>query len=226
MQDNYNPLCAIVVYGNKSNYEASYYLERREFNSNSKAFGPATPLSQEDYNDIALSVKEKQTSKGIKTRSIIDNMLSFKHGIGEKTIIWKVKADKYKLFFGKKLGIKSGEYYIPNLIFCLSNNSLKVYATKTYNIKETTKLYKAPFHNISSDGSICMGNAKGDSNLEYVEDIIDSWNQAFFNSTFTHFNDSKLTKKNLVDTLKESVKTKKFDTTCLKESNQKLKQLL
>lgn len=226
MNNNYNPHSAIVIYVNKSSSEKEVYLERREYNDNSKCFGAGHPLSQEEYNEIALSIKEDSLKQGLKTKSIIKNLLSFDYSVGKLNIVWKVKAGPRKLFFVESLGLKSDTYFIPHLIFQLNNKTLNVYATKTYNINEKTKIYKAPFHNISSNGSICMGTAKGSNNLKYIEDIIESWETAFFNSTFTHFNDSKATKLNLVDVFKESKKTKSFNNKALMESKVKVKDLL
>jgi PRTRC genetic system protein B len=226
MDNTYNPLCAIVVYQHKESHEVSFYLEERIYNEKVKAFGAAAPLGKDTYEKIALSIKDDAIKSGIKSRGLIDNLLSINYDIKGTKLVWKVKAGPRKLFFDKSLKIKNDTYYIPHLIFVLNGDILNVYSSKTYNIKDNTKLYKAPFHNISANGSVCMGNAKGDSKLEYIEDIMESWEEAFFNSTFTHFNDSKATKLNLAKTLRASKKTKKFDNNALAESNTKLENIL
>lgn len=224
---NYNPVCTITVYLNKANSTNQYYLERRIYNSNSKTFGPATPLTEQEYNEIARSIKDNSFQNGIKTKgTLYGNLLSIKYDLDGLNMVWKVKAGARKLFFDKSLNIKNDTYYLPHLIFHLKKNSLNVYATKTFNIDDNTKLYKAPFHNVSANGSVCMGNAKGDTNSVYVDEIMKSWEDAFFNSTFTHFNDTKATKLNLAEVLKQSKKTKSFNNNALVTKQMKIKEIL
>lgn len=215
MTETFNPECAIIVYRNREADEGEYYLERRVYNENTKSFGVAVPLTQKEYNEIASSIETDTYKEGLRTKGINTNLLHFHYNKDKLSLTWKVKASKKQLFFDKKLGIKSGYYYIPHLVFRLEGDNLSVYATKTFNINGKTKMYYAPFHNTYSNGNVCMGNARGYNQQKYVEDIIESWEEAFFNSTFTHFNYDKITKKNLVKTFKASVKAKKFDNDAL-----------
>ena len=51
-----------------------------------------------------------------------------------------------------------------------------------------TKLWRAPLLNLNDDGLVCWGN--GQVPKTRTQDAIESWEEAFFASTFTHFNQS------------------------------------
>ena len=56
--------------------------------------------------------------------------------------------------------------------------------------------------NVSSNGSVCMGNVKYGQETKYFEDLIDDIVFKFYNSIFTHTNNNKLLTINYQDFLK------------------------
>ncbi|MHA2182841.1 MAG: hypothetical protein ACXAAH_15590, partial [Promethearchaeota archaeon] len=60
----------------------------------------------------------------------------------------------------------------------------------------------------------------------YIEDIMDSWENAFFMSEFTHFNDSEVSTKRLTEILKEMKTAKAYPMEYLVKTNKHLKQIL
>jgi PRTRC genetic system protein B len=221
--DDYKPVLAIVAYSN----DGVYYLEERKVSKeNGKVeLLEGKPLTKKTYTAIAESIKSS-TEINFKSRGFIsDKVISFSKSLSGIDIVWKWKSRKQLLKFDKKLKIKSTAYMLPDLIFKLHNNTLSVFSYKRYQ-KEKTLLYKAPFHNINSGGSICMGNAKGDSEQIYIEDIMDSWENAFFMSEFTHFNDSEVSTKRLTEILKEMKTAKAYPMEYLVKTNKHLKQIL
>lgn len=54
-------------------------------------------------------------------------------------------------------------------------------------INEQTLLYHAPFFNLYNDGRVCMGTVKVDIKADcHLEDFMQSCEQYFFNSYFSH----------------------------------------
>jgi len=104
------------------------------------------------------------------------------------------------LYFANSLNIPNGEYYVPGLVWRVRGESLRMFAYRAKRLSGKTQLYSAPFFNVSStDGGVCLGNAK----LKYPENLsfhnfIKYWEEKFFLSEFSHVLDSNPTKTNLV----------------------------
>ncbi len=114
-------------------------------------------------------------------------------------LIWSAKATVRHLFFSENCGIKTGKYATPDLIFRYHKNTLAIYATYSGNIQSDSPLFHAPFFNVYSDANICMGNvniAKAQA-LESFDSIVDYLQNAFFNSVFTHSNNTNVTTESI-----------------------------
>ena len=149
-----------------------------------------------------------------------------KFSTDEIKIIWYTPSTIKKLFFSDEVPIETGCYPVPVLLWKLVNNSLYVYALDSIPKSFNSKLYNAPFFNTSSDGSICMGNARftNDTNTNY-EEIISLAETAFFNSYFTHSSNNNLLKENYVEYMNKSVSELKFKTKSLVKSNKLIKDI-
>lgn len=140
----------------------------------------------------------------------------------EKYIIWYTKPCVKEILFKNEL-IKSGEFPIPYLLWSLKGKSLYVNALyrKPKSLEDT--LYQAPFMNVSSSGSVCMGSANfSSSSINYME-IIEKIESAFFNSYFTHTNENSLLNGNFIELLEEMRNTKKFNNKLLIKKKDKIK---
>ncbi|WP_064967841.1 hypothetical protein [Tenacibaculum ovolyticum] len=157
--------------------------------------------------DVANELFENlQYNKGVNLsfRGLIPKNIIYTD-ITKQSIVWKVKSHKRKLFF-KNDSFSTNEYLLPHLIFSLKGTTLSVFATKTFNITENTKLYNAPFLNVWSDGSVCMGSASiKKEDISFFEELIIVAENLFFDSYFTHTNHNIIVKGSLIelyDTLK------------------------
>jgi PRTRC genetic system protein B len=75
----------------------------------------------------------------------------------------------------------------PGLIFMASPNDLRIFAIKgTTRPTPETELYQAPFFNVWARAQVCMGTAIAPD--ETQKQNIDSWEETFFGSNFTHPN--------------------------------------
>ena len=103
-------------------------------------------------------------------------------------IAWWTSATIRPMFFreGSELGNLSGKLFPhPALLFVVRNGALFVRALPTSERPQAgTKLAEAPYWNIDSDGAVCAGTMRTPKSL--TVDSIAAWQQAFFQSEFTH----------------------------------------
>jgi len=216
---NYEPKTAIVIY--KKDTSLTYC---EVHNIKDGEFGPGRPLTKSELEDISILAKD-QTESESNEAFPFRNILAFNLDTIKKKVMWIYPAGKIKLLFSNSVsGIKSGEYYIPNIIFKYNRPKLHVYAIKNKDISKLepgTKIYKAPFMNVGYDGDVCMGSVKV-KKARSINDIIKNVETSFFNSLFTHFNDQQIVKGNCIDMFNNQ--KSKFEEKYLIES-QKLEDL-
>lgn len=128
----------------------------------------------------------------------------------------------------------SGNMPIPSLLWVLKRSKASgvwqgvyVYGLAgTTRPTETTKMYRAPLLNINEDGCVCWGNGKIPSGRTQRD--IPEWMNAFFDSTFSHFNQGSPFKKgrgyDLVADLLES-EAKSFPVEVMKPMEKHLSTL-
>lgn len=142
------------------------------------------------------------------------------------SVVWIADAKQRYLEFSDNK--KSGLYPNPKLIFIYKRSNLHVYAVKKGVVNEETQLYKAPYPNIYSNGSVCMGNVKiSVQNFTYIDDVVSYLEQAFFQSVFTSHNDTKLLNILYVNFLKEHKDTnQRFNDTLLLKTDLQLNDII
>lgn len=176
------------------------------------------PLTNETAKSIFNFINDIDNINQYHFKSMIPkNILTYK--TDEKYIIWSTPFKIQNIIYKEGIGVKTGNYYVPRLIWKLVNDKLFVYAI-IKNIKsDKDELYHSPLFNSYQDGSMCMGNVKFTELSQDYSKIINKVESAFWNSTFTHSNhdnlllmnfsewcnDDKLNKSNCEDLL---VKTK------------------
>jgi PRTRC genetic system protein B len=130
------------------------------------------------------------------------NILKYK--TDEKYVVWFTEPGLKTVLYAKKLSVKTGVYWVPRLLWKLEGNQLYVFAIKKL-VSKKDKLYNAPLFNISSNGSVCMGNTKfTDSGYDYQK-IINKVELGFWGSVFTHTNNNKLLDTNFTEWCNDSV---------------------
>jgi len=77
---------------------------------------------------------------------------------------------------------------MPALVWKATKKGLAVYAIKAdTEITLDTPLYHAPFFNVYADGRVCMGNTQVNISKDCpLEKFISLWQDAFYNSYFSH----------------------------------------
>lgn len=213
------PSKAIVIYSG----EETDYAEIHNINDDGN-FEAGRPFRAEEikaFSQIVDSEKTLQEQKCFPYR----NILGYQSDLMEDTVAWIYPAGKVKLHYsGNVKGLKTKLYFIPHIVFISNGKSITVHAIKGNDIlklTEKTQLYKAPFMNVNSDWTVCMGSAKV-KKFHDVNEMIQSIEDAFFESTFTHTNYNKIVKGGIVDCYANQ--SKKFDEKLLLPSI-KLKEI-
>ncbi len=212
---------AIIVYQD-STYE-DIYLERRNIDKGRMMAG--TPLTEECIRKIAeltLNVSRKEPH-GV----IPSNMLYIDSRKGYEKYVWFEKAQKKMHYFSNRLEIPSGELFTPSLLYVVQGSELSIYAFNGDTINPNTKLYRAPYFNVSST-SVCLGN----SHLPEIQEltysnIIEYWEKMFWLSEFDHILGGNPIKSNLSILTKKLMETgKPFPKNELIPVNKTLKNIL
>lgn len=198
----------IAIYnGGKAVYH-NYHID-------SNTLGAGQPLTNESVAHIFRFINRADFSQSYSFKNILPaNVLKFSNE--ELFVVWHTKAQKKQLFFKNDV-VPTGEYPIPRILWVLRGRKLKVFALAKEPTGEGTKVYMAPFMNISANGDVCMGSAKFSTHSQYYDDIITSVEEAFFNSYFTHTNFNTLIKGNYVEFMQEHQGLSKFPLKVLSE---------
>ena len=182
----YVPKQAIIVHVSRDNH---YYLEshRLFYKENGEIqLLEGRPLQKATIQGIVNSLA-KENPTDLKCKGLLpDNLLYFEQSTDNPTLMWYIPAKKHYLHFTGSLAIPSGEAYTPSLIFLLKNKTLHIYSYKTSGKPSpTTKLYKAPFHNVGDFGVVCLGNATRPKNLKTFDEALMSWEKIWWNTEFS-----------------------------------------
>lgn len=113
---------------------------------------------------------------------------------GDVMCWWVPPAKRHIAFRCEELGKAERGEVVPNpgLVFRVDRGRRwNVWAVKgAERPGEDSLLYQAPYFNVSSSGSICVGNVQLPDGT--TAERIGAWNSAFFGSFFTHSNVKKL----------------------------------
>lgn len=225
----FHPQKAFVVY-EQQGASKQIYIESYDLDPQGRPFN-AHPLSLIEAGKLckALQTTEKKRSAFLAPKSILPKNLLYIRTDKNPFAVWHTPAQKVKLFFKKDLGISSGMVNIPALIWKASRASLAVFAVTDCEISERTPLFHAPFFNMYEDGRVCMGNVNIEIKKDCaLEDFIAKWQEAFFNSYFSHtIQGHHPIKGNIVQLWKGlSGKDKDFPTGQLLTNNRTVKHLI
>ena len=103
-------------------------------------------------------------------------------------LAWWTPAAVRPMFFraGSELeGVSGKRFPHPALLFVVRSNVLYVRALfATRRPRPDTKLAAAPYWNLDSNGAVCAGTMRTPKSLTVTS--IAAWQQAFFQSEFTH----------------------------------------
>ena len=191
--------------------------------------GPGTNIRMRNIKSIFKHTMLEKNQSFMSFKSIIpENILSFDPIDGN--VMFYTKPEMQTLFFSKDLNLDvkpTDKFKMPFLLWNYKNENLQIFALKRKPTKDTDDLYNAPFMNVSSNGSVCMGNVKYGQETKYFEDLIDDIVFKFYNSIFTHTNNNNLLTINYLHFLKKYKNDKNVSyANLLVKSNYKIHHLL
>lgn len=165
------------------------------------------PLSKKCISDLVKGFSEEQgrTPNG----RIPANLLWSDTRVGFERYVWYNPPMQRMMYFVNSLGIENGLYHVPGIIYeAIDSDKLNVYAFKGIKPTAKTKLYQAPFFNVTK-GSVCLGNAKIElPETPTFKSFIDYWERRFWLTEFSHLGGAlNPTKDNLVIVTKASVES-------------------
>lgn len=132
----------------------------------------------------------RELGKGVAQGGFLPETVLYMDG---DLLLWWVPAAKRQVWFraGDIGPADRGEVVPhPGLVFAASSQHWSVWAVK--GLERPTPdsaLYQAPYFNVDASGGICQGNVAIPHNATgTTAEKIGAWNDAFFNSYFTHPN--------------------------------------
>jgi len=226
IKEDFIPSVAIVVYSQDGGQN---YLESRKIVNKNNCYQmlEGVPLTKKLLGGMLEEIDPQKLHKINCEGFLPKNLLHYSNKNVEANMIWYIKSSNRNLTFSKGLGIKDGVMHLPTLVFKLKGNGLSMYAAKTNNVTEKTKLYRAPFHNIFDNGGVCMGNSRVIKSTN-VKKLMKGWEDGFFMSKFSHLQSGgSPIKGNLNTFINEQIKGKKlFDRSVLLDINKTVEDLL
>ena len=224
----FKPELALVVYKNHSDY----YIESHPMTlSNGRnILGAGIPMTEETIQDMVEFFKGKEGRESMIKGEVPESVLYCDWGIESKILVWYNPPVKRKMLFTKELAIPNGYAWQPGLVFMIRDNELSVFATIcTGRPKPQTVLFRAPYHNVSDDGSVCLGSARvaKPRSMTY-NNILLHYSQLFWASEFSHLagNDTPIN-GNLNTYWKQAIKSgKPFDNSVLINGSKKKELML
>ena len=175
---------------------SDYYLESHSINDDG-AIMEGKPLLQETIQAMVDVFFEDRKEAQKVTGIIPDNVLHYgKLPASRYNLIWFRPAEKKVLHFSPSLKLPSEETWVPAMLYITNGTLLDVFALKS-NARPTekTKLWRAPFYNVSTSGNVCLGNADVKKpTVKTYASLIKYWEDLFWLSEFTHINGEKVVK--------------------------------
>lgn len=185
----YKPKVAIIVFQEGQDYGSNYYLESHTINESGQLM-EGKPLAQETIEDM-VNVFHKNRQSVVKVTGMIpENLLHFEFlSGGNYNMTWYRPAEVKVLHHAAALKIPTAEAWVPAMLYKTNGKNLSVYALGTNKRPvENTKLFYAPYFNVS-DGGVCLGNAKVKKPAKWTyEAMMKYWEDLFWLSEFTHVN--------------------------------------
>jgi len=190
MELNYKPIAQLDIYQSDENYYCEISDIKKGERCNTRA------LTEEDFNEL-IDIEHTMKSNPLLKGRIDDRILYYDFSKLNLVIIWYNKSMYRDMVFSKSSKMKSGKCIQPGFIYRTNGESLQVYAYRGSKPTDNSKMYQAPYFNVSNNGNVCLGSISHIKNYNNVTEYLNMWEHAFWNSEFTHSSTSKLKKENI-----------------------------
>ena len=172
---------AVLLYRNENSnhYMASVHSVVQKDAAGTPVLGAGELLSTASLRELA-----RQLGTGCPMEFLPDQIVART----PDTLAWWTPATVRPMFFraGSELEDISGRLFPhPALLFVVQNGVLRVRALSTSRRPGLdTKVAAAPYWNVDGDGAVCAGTMRTPKSLTVAS--MTAWQQAFFQSEFTH----------------------------------------
>lgn len=224
----YLPTKALLIYQSLAEHD-NVYVEAYDMNEDGSPIN-AHPLSVQETIALAecLNTANEIQTNYLECKGLLpEKLLSLNHRSGNA--VWYTSEQQVYLYFSNKLNIACGQASVPAMVWKADRDKVAVFALKTNRRpKADTPLWNAPFFNIYEDGGVCMGTVDIDpAAADGLEEFMHSWEQAFWNSYFSHLiGDHSPVTCNIVQLWQDLVATgKPFPTSVLIKHGKTLKEI-
>jgi PRTRC genetic system protein B len=177
---------ALMIYGNQNNSGAAGFVSLHDVENTPKGpiVGVGKPASKVALRKLLRELNPRNTGE---VTYLQENILSK----GDQHLVWYVPPKARQVWFKNADlgGERTNTVPHPGLVFCVTPRNWYVFALKDDGRPTPdTELFYAPYMNVYGNGNICMGNVTAPrGNMRWNTD---AWEEAFFRSYFTHFNDA------------------------------------
>jgi PRTRC genetic system protein B len=215
--ENFKPVQAVVVF---KRHHDEFYLQTHDIEDHKLKEGK--PFHREQLQELAIALNAKSFS-GITLKGMLpNNVMYYQPSLSGAKFVWYIPRSKRHIKFKQTLKIKSGECFLPGLVFAVNDKTLHVFAIKgTGKPKASTPLFHAPFFNIMGGASVCMGTTAETNKKAFLEEEIDRWERRFFGSNFTHSPNTLAKGFNMHKLYRSLVSGKRFPEKCLARAEYK-----
>lgn len=136
------------------------------------------------------------------------NLLYCGLGSGDPSLIWYTEPGPKRSLYDLDMFPSELTFNVPWLVWYYHRGHLYLFAAKQ-KPNMHTRLFKAPFGNISGLGSVCLGGGTSVLNRAYsgFEELMTLTELAFFGTKFTEQNEKKTVKGNLISLQKQLAET-------------------
>ncbi len=213
--DNYKPKRMLVFYENNL---SKTYIEEHQIRKGKVSSGK--PVPNEFFADYARESlkKDKVIIQGVPPKNVLNILFSS----NTVQISWKTKPCIKELLFDSSMGLMSGMYPMPAMIWTYKwssyTNDLSFVAT------DDKEFFIAPIPN--NNTHFCFGNARVKPFKTYTE-MINNVEESVYSSMFTHFSNAEIfIDKTNTEAFKELYEKKTFPTSWLNPKKFTLKSTL
>lgn len=191
---SYKPTLALIVYQNDESEwsKDAFYLESHQINETGQLLA-GQPLQMDTITGMVNALKADHEQETRVSGFMPANVLSFAPGTaGDYSLSWYRPAGKRMMYFIDNPHLKSGFASVPAMLYVARASQLNVYTLASNRRPgKSSKVYPAPYPNVSSDGRVCLGSAKvKQPKQKTFENLIGYWEEMFWGSKFTHLNNA------------------------------------
>jgi len=223
------PTHFLTVYSQGASTYGDKYLEVGEITKVGDKYqiGASQPADKDFLNELVSTIKTEHFN-ALKWKSFIPENVWYCHSVdAEPTLIWVHKKCEKHLHFLKSMGIESGVYKLPNILFATHKDELYCFRLDNgrdfFKDLDLPQLHMMPLPNIYDDSKVCLGGNKL-KKAKTLDEYIYNMEELFFKTRFNALHHEGFGKDTIVIDVMKYKDINRFHYVSAKQTN--LKKLL